>query len=331
MRHNLLWLLVGCYGLAAVWPGLGVALRGWNGAVARFGHVPLSSLVLLATLLFVGALLTDFEQTRYAARHPIALVSSLAAVWVGPALLVLVVGQCLPSVVAGHPTAGLMVSFALVASMPVANSSVGWTHSAGGNLGLALALVVVTILLSPWITPGLLALLGASLGRNQASCEELVHQFSGFFFIVWVLLPTLAGLALRQVLSVEQLEAKRSPLALVSAAALLTLNYTNSVLALPKAGNLPVPLLLLTTSLAASLAVIGVALGWALARFFRLRPETRTALMFGLSMKHTGLALILAATALAHDPIAILLIILATLMQHVVAAIVQRSQAHTAL
>ena len=40
-------------------------------------------------------------------------------------------------------------------------------------------------------------------------------------------------------------------------------------------------------------------LGWSIARLFCVcKPETRTALMFGLSMKHTGLALILAGAVL---------------------------------
>ncbi len=207
--------------------------------------------------------------------------------------------------------------------MPVANSSVGWTQSAGGNLGLALALVVVSILLSPWITPNLLSFLGMSLGESQRDCEELVNQFSGLFFIVWVILPTAAGFVGRILLSPARIEPARSWLTLASAAALLVLNYINSVLALPKAYDSPLSVLAATAILATSLAAIGILLGWVIAWLFGLRPETRTALMFGLSMKHTGLALILAGAVLSDQPLAILLIVLATLMQHLLAGIVQ--------
>jgi predicted Na+-dependent transporter len=55
----------------------------------------------------------------------------------------------------------------------------------------------------------------------------------------------------------------------------------------------------------------------------RLEPHTRSALMFGLSMKHTGLALLLAGTVLVHERLAILMIVLATLAQHVTAGLVQ--------
>ena len=101
------------------------------------------------------------------------------------------------------------------------------------------------------------------------------------------------------------------------------MNYTNSVLALPKVYDSPTTVLVTTAGLAISLAAVGIVLGWLIARLFHLQPETRTALMFGLSMKHTGLALILAGTALGNQPLAILLIVLATLMQHVLAGIVQ--------
>jgi predicted Na+-dependent transporter len=64
-------------------------------------------------------------------------------------------------------------------------------------------------------------------------------------------------------------------------------------------------------------------LGWILAWLVRVKPMTRAALMFGLSMKHTGLALILAGAVLADQPMAILIIVLATLVQHLLAGVTQ--------
>ena len=58
----------------------------------------------------------------------------------------------------------------------------------------------------------------------------------------------------------------------------------------------------------------------------RLDAETRLALMFGLGMKHTGLALLLAGAVLAHERLAILMIVLATLAQHLLAGLVQMWQ-----
>ena len=318
-----MWLLIACYLLAVILPGPGIAVRDWSWSSPHFGNIPLASLLLLAVMLFVAAVLADIEQARIVFRQPIIVLMALLAVWLGPSLLTVLVGRILPATVGGEPTVGLLVGFALIASMPVANSSVGWPQSAGGNLGLSLTLVVVSILLSPWITPQLVSLLGMSLGESRQQCELLVNQFSGSFFIVWVILPTAAGFAARQILPTSSIELMRPILTLVSAAALLMLNYINSVLALPKASGSPISVLITTAVLATSLAAIGIALALAITWFFGLRSETRTALMFGLSMKHTGLALILAGAVLSNQPLAILLIVLATLMQHVLAGVVQ--------
>jgi predicted Na+-dependent transporter len=158
---------------------------------------------------------------------------------------------------------------------------------------------------------------------ERADCERLVNEFSGIFFIIWVILPTAAGLACRYVITPQRVAAAGSWFVLASAAALLMLNYINSALALPKIHESSASLLLATTVLAIALSTVGLALGWALAWLLRLKHETRAALMFGLSMKHTGLALILAGAVLANQPLAILMIVLATLVQHALAAVVQ--------
>jgi len=322
-HRHFLWLLVASYVLAACWPAPGIAMRHWEWSSARLANVPVSTpLLLLAIMLFAAALLTDLGQVRVVLRHPLILAAALLAVWIGPALLVFVAGRFIPSVLAAPETSGLLVGFALVAAMPVANSSVGWTQNAGGNLALSLALVVVSISLSPWLTPRLLALLGMSLSaRERSFIEALVTQFSGIFFIMWVILPTAAGFTLRILMTPTRVIAARSAIALASAAALLLLNYINSAVALPQVLNKPAALLATTAILAASLSIIGLVLGWTIARLFHFRPETRAALMFGLSMKHTGLAIILASAVLRDQPIAILLIALATLMQHLLAGI----------
>lgn len=323
VRHHFLWLLVASYVVAAAFPWPGIALRSWEVESPAFPKASLASLLLLAVMLFIAALLTELKELRIVSRHPFVLLLALAAVWVGPALLVFVAGWLMPATIGGESTAGLLVGFALVASMPVANSSVGWTQSAEGNLGLGLALVVVSILFSPWIAPNLLRFFGSTLAESAQDCEALVNQFSGLFFIVWVIIPTAAGFLCRLLIGPGLVENARPWLTITSAAALLALNYLNSVLALPKAGHSPPSLLLATVVLAIALGVIGIFLGALIAWLLRLRPETRTALMFGLSMKHTGLALIVAAAVLSDEPLAIFMIALATIMQHVVAGIVQ--------
>jgi BASS family bile acid:Na+ symporter len=275
-------------------------------------------------MLFAAALTTDTSQIRTTLERPIVVCAALIAVWVGPTLLVLVAGLLVPSTVGGDDATGLVVGIALVATMPVANSSVGWTQNAGGNLALSLALVVLSISLCPWVTPSLLKLLGTSLAPpEQAYCEVLVNRFSGLFFVLWVVLPTAAGLFCRWLVTPRRVQSAADYLSLTSAAALLALNYINSALALPKIYDTPIALVAATVVLATALSAVGLGLGWLLARWLRTGADSRSAILFGLSMKHTGLALLLAGSVLADQPLAILVIVLATLSQHLLAGVVQ--------
>jgi BASS family bile acid:Na+ symporter len=300
-------------------------MRNWHWPLGLLGDGQFTlPLALLALMLFSAALLTDLAQIRGVLGRPLALCLGLLAVWLGPTLVVIAAGWVVPRLVDGEAMAGLLVGTALVASMPVANSSVGWSQNAGGNLALSLALVVLSISLSPFVTPQLLSLLGMSLSPGErAYSEALVNQFSGWFFVVWVILPTVAGLICRPALGRTRIKSIGGWAVVTSAGALLLLNYINSSLALPKVRSAQ-PLLLATTSgLAIALAVVGLILAAALARLLKLDGATGAALAFGLSMKHTGLALILAGAVLADEPLAILLIVLATLAQHAMAGVVQ--------
>jgi bile acid:Na+ symporter, BASS family len=325
VQRNCLWLLLGCYVLATCWPGPGLMMRRWEWSTS-LGRVPLSlPLLLLALLLFCAALVTDWAEVRAVAARPGVLLAGLVAVWLGPALLVLVAGAVVPWALDGQAATGLMVGLALVATMPVANSSVGWSQNAQGNLALSLGLVLVSISLSPWTTPHLLGLLGLSLApQERALCEVMVNQFSGTFFIVWVILPTSLGFAVQALVGRRRVEIARGEIALASVAALLVLNYANAALALPKVWQQSQASVLVATLLIAiALSAVGLASGWLIARLLKPPPQAESALLFGLSMKHTGLALVLAGAVLADEPLAIFLIVLATLVQHLLAGVVQ--------
>lgn len=324
VERYLLGMLIAAYGLAVLWPQPGLTMKHWEWAPGTSTSQPVTlSLLLLTVMLWVAATSTDITRIRFVLRSPLLLSFALLAVWLGPALLVIVAGWIVPWMVDGEATVGLLVGLALVAAMPVANSSVGWTQSASGNLALSLAIVVLSISLSPWVTPNLLSWLGMSLSpAERAYCERLVNNFSGWFFIVWVLLPTAAGFLARYLISPARVARCSCWLSLTSAAALLLLNYINSALALPNMRESSPAVLLTTALFAAALSVVGLVGGWGVARLLRVDDAARSALMFGLSMKHTGLALTLAGAVLNSQPLAVLMIVLATLMQHLLAGLV---------
>jgi BASS family bile acid:Na+ symporter len=325
VQRHFLWLLLCCYALAAIWPGPGVPLRQWAWSPGGLPQMQLSvPLLLLALMLFSAALLTDLSQIRAVLQRPLLLCVALVAVWLAPALLVILAGCLVPLLTSEQDATGVLVGLTLVATMPVANSSTGWTQNSAGNLALSLALVVLSISLCPLVTPQLLTALGMALTASErAYCEALVNRFTGEFFIIWVIIPTLAGFACRHYFTPLRVAGVRHGFILASAAALLVLNYINAASALPYLSDSGVSVIAVTAALAFAVCTVGLVAGWLIARLLRLPQEMRTSLLYSLSMKHTGLALV-AATVLANQPFAILMIVLAALTQHLCAAFVQR-------
>lgn len=326
MHRHLLWLLVVCYALAALWPRLGLAIREIKIAqpTGREVHAPM---LLLALLLFCAAAVIRWSEVRDLLQRPSVLLMGLLAAWLGPALFVGIVGPLLFRFTDPAAAAGVMVGLALVAAMPVANSSAGWSQNAGGNVALSLSMVVLSILISPIAAPQMLKLMGFVLSDEATkNIEEVVQRFSGAEFILWVILPSLAGAIAAWLAGPERIARVKPWIRFVTLAVLLLLNYTNAALALPKVvGQETLATVAVPAGLALALNLLGILLAMGLARVADLSHSSRTAMLFALSMKHTGLALVLAGEVLAdRDPRVILTIVLATLLQHVVAAAVDR-------
>lgn len=325
-RRHFLWLLLAAYGLSVVLPAPGEALAAWQplGEVAAGGaRFPMA---LVAVLLLLAAVATDFPKLRVLTQRPWLMAVSLAGVWLGPALAVGAATFVLPTLT-GAGSSGLLLGLALVAAMPVANSSVGWTQQSGGNQAWGIGLVVTSIMLCPWVTPGLLRLAGLALSSDEAArVDTLVTELTGLSFILWVLLPTALGFALRPLLSAERIDRWAEPMRLTTTFVLLLLNYVNGSAVASQFKQSPPEMTVIVASALAALALslIGVVIAWALADGLRLDQSTRSALTFGLSMKNTGLALGLAASVLREEPIAGLLIAVATPMQHLVASVLDR-------
>jgi len=325
VHDNFLWLLVLCYLLAAVAPGPGLAIRRLSYTRSTGDEIS-APLLLLALLLFCAATVVRWSQVRGLLGHPGVLLLSLLAVWIVPGLFVSLMGWLLPAVLGDHVSAGMMVGLALVAAMPVANSSVAWTQNARGNVALGLGLIVLTIVLSPLATPQMLNLMGLSLSAEETRhCETLVHQFSGTFFIVWVILPSAAGLLVNRLAGPERIAKGRGWIRLISAVTLLTLNYANASLAMPKLlESEGWSSILFSALLALSISLLGFASAWVMSHLWKLDQATWVSLIFAFSMKHTGLALVLAGEVLKDEPRAILIIVQATLLQHIVAGMIDR-------
>lgn len=315
-------LLCGCYLMALMLPSPGQWLNTWEfpAAVPEVLNPRLPHL-LVAMLLFLASLGAQLQRLPLVLARPLVLGLALVAVWLVPALLIIPVGWILPTVIPAAEVAPLVIGFALVAAMPVANSAAGWTQQSRGELPWTLILVVLSILVCPVVTPLVLWLLGltftAAEGRGLA---ELMSHFTGLKFVIWVLLPTAMGIFLRRLVGPGRVAHYRGQVLMASAAILLLLNYINASVALPSMQS-QIQLaglgMLALAAFLTCLAGLGTArlLGWATG----CSPQVKVALDYALMMKNTGLALALANDILATQPLVVLPLFAATLIQHLVA------------
>lgn len=323
LHRYFLPLLLATYALAGILPAPGSIIREFTVDLPG-GARERASMLLLAVLLFCAAAVIQWSQVRDLLERPSVLLLGLLTAWLGPALVVVASSTLLPWLAMNDTTAGMMVGFTLVAAMPVANSSAGWTQNAGGNIALSLSLVIVSILLSPLATPNLLKLMGLVLSpADTLRIERVVTQFSGWRFILWVILPSIAGAATAWFAGHRRITHAKPVFRIVSLATILVLNYANASLAIDKVWiSESVGVIALAAAIAAAVSIVGILLATMQARLFGLSRASWIALAFGLSMKHTGLALVIAGEFLRDQPRVILIVLLTTVAQHVAAAVV---------
>ncbi len=322
LRKFLPALLCACYLLALMLPGPGQWLNAWQlpAAVPEVLNPRLPQL-LVAVLLFLASLGTELKRLPLVFRQPILLVLAVAAVWLVPAALVVPLRWLFPLVVDSPQAAALVVGFALVAAMPVANSSAAWTQQSRGELPWTIVLVVGSILACPILTPLVLWLLGLTFSAAEGKgLTELMSHFTGLKFVIWVLIPTALGILVRQLVGADRVARYRGHVLLASVLFLLLLNYINASIAFPAmqsqvsfSGLVAIGLAALLTCLA------GLAAARILGFATRSSPQVIVALDYALMMKNTGLALALANEVLKTQPLVVLPLFAATLVQHLMA------------
>jgi BASS family bile acid:Na+ symporter len=323
IHHNFLWLLLGSYAVAAVFPGPGLAIR-----AVSFGETTGLTLpvAMLAFLLLNAGLGMQAGQLKHLLRHPLALAAGLAANLAVPIAYVFLVSLTLRAWHNPDEVQNILVGLALVASMPIAGSSTAWAQNANGDLALSLGLVLLSTVLSPVATPAALHSVGwMATGDYAKDLHELAAGGAGGFLAVSVLAPSLLGIGLRATLGEARVGLARPALKLFNSLNLLLLNYSNAAVSLPQAvaehdwDFLAVVLVVVT-----ALCVVAFAAGSLVARGVKAGQAQRSSLMFGLGMNNNGTGLVLASLALADHPRVLLPVIFYNLVQHMVAGCADR-------
>lgn len=324
LHRNFIWFLLGSYGVAAVAPQAGLAIKDVSlGHLDYFGeHIHLSlPMLLLALLLLNAGLGVQTSQLRLLLRRPWILAAGLFANLFLPIAYIFVVSRTMRLWHNTEEVQYILVGLALVAAMPIAGSSTAWTQNANGDLTLSLGLVLLSTLFSPLTTPVTFDLVEhMAEGRYARALDALEKQGGGAFLIVCVILPSMLGILLRPIIGEARNHAAKPTLKLLNSFNLLVLNYSNASVSLPKAiANPDWDFLAVTLIIVVGMCFFAFLSGWLLSLLFRAELAQKASLMFGLGMNNNGTGLVLATMALSHFPNVMLPIIFYNLVQHIMA------------
>jgi BASS family bile acid:Na+ symporter len=123
--------------------------------------------------------------------------------------------------------------------------------------------------------------------------EQVLHDLAQYgsaaFLGLWVVLPSLLGLCLRWLLPESRLAAGMPYVKLGNSIILLTLNYSNASVSLPKAvAEHDLDFLALTLSITTGLCMAAFSAAYWLSCLFDTDEAERISLMYGLGMNNNG-------------------------------------------
>ncbi|WP_437192419.1 bile acid:sodium symporter family protein [Planctomicrobium sp. SH527] len=306
-------LLLLMYGLAICIPDPGLMLLSLSSPEsAGVFRVSLQHLLLGCLLLCAGL---TVESTRIAPASLKMLPLSSIGTWLVPAV---VIG--LTAIIArwfGVPD-GMIYGLVLATSMPIANSSVGWTHLASGNLPLSLGMLLIATIAAPLCAPIVFNLLEILSPTNNTSPTEIFPWTKLTSFLsIWVVCPALVGLTIGLWSRKKGIVWSKQWLSRVSLTCLLLLNYINASSVLLKIRSEDVFLIGLLFVFVSNAILVTAA--WFLSRRLYAPKEDAIAFSLACGLRNTGAAVVLASTIFVHDPLIIMTILLQTLVQHLVA------------
>lgn len=321
-------ILLGSYLCAGFLPQLGLVLRQISfGSInlPGMGQTKVSlALAMLSFLLFNAGLGIRTSELSGLRKKPQVLIVGFLANILLPMALVISVSGLMANWHNTDELQNLLVGIALIIAMPIAGSSAAWSQNANGNLSLSLGLVLASTILSPLTTPLVLNCFGMiTQGDYSEDLHEMAQQGTNAFLCLTVVFPSLAGMGVHYLLGERKTGLIKPYMKLANFIILLVLNYSNACTSLPQAFAKP-DWDLLALILASTLVICLVAFfaGWLVAFSFKADRADKAALMFSLGMNNNGTGLVLASTALADHPAVLLPMIFYTLVQQVLAALV---------
>lgn len=281
-------------------------------------------MIMLAILMFNAGLGLNISHIKKYFENKYVLLAGLIANITIPVIYIFGVTVLMQLWYEPVEAQHILVGLALVAAMPIAGGSTAWVQNANGNLALSLGLVLFSTILSPIITPVTFNIFGEMASEEfEKVLQGLAVYGSGAFLGLWVVLPSLLGIAVRLIVAENWVVEGMPYLKFINSIVLLLLNYSNAAVSLPQAiSDQDYDFLAITLIISAGLCLTLFAAGYGLSRLFKLDRTERVSLMFGLGMNNNGTGLVLASLALPSYPNIMVPIIFYNLVQHIAAGTV---------
>jgi BASS family bile acid:Na+ symporter len=327
LQRHLLWFLIAAYVIAVVLPVPGLRIRN-----VSFGEITIYQqksnisllMIMLAILMFNAGLGLKISQIKKYFERKYVLLAGLVANITIPIIYVFGVTVLMRLWSEPIEAQHILVGLALVAAMPIAGGSTAWAQNANGNLALSLGLVLSSTILSPIITPVTFNIFGEMASEEfERVLQGLAVYGSGAFLGLWVVLPSLLGIAVRLIVVEDWVVGGMPYLKFINCIVLLLLNYSNAAVSLPQAiADRDYDFLVVSLAISTGLCLTLFAAGYGMSRLFKLDRTERVSLMFGLGMNNNGTGLVLASLALSSYPNVMVPIIFYNLIQHIAAGTV---------
>ncbi|WP_342600281.1 bile acid:sodium symporter family protein [Psychrobacillus sp. FSL H8-0483] len=261
---------------------------------------------IFAFMTFTGSLNSNFASFKNAVLHPFPIFIALIVLHIVMPLMALGIGH-----VVFTGDIYTITGMVLMMSIPTGITSFVWVSISKGNNTLALTIILIGALLSPFIVPLTMSLL---VGGNVQI--DSFHMMVGLFWMI--VIPSIIGMTLNQVTKgkvVNILSARLSPISKIGMGIVVMLN--GAVVA-PYLLDVKLKVVGIAFTVLA-IAFLGYVISFLVAIWCKQQKETVIALTFTGGMRNISAGVVLAITYFPA-PVAVP-VVLGMLFQQILASI----------
>lgn len=236
---------------------------------------------VFAFMTFSGSLSSNFRSLQKAFIYPLPLLSALFILHLIMPLWAFGVGH-----IVFHGDGLTITGLILAMVIPTGITSFVWVSIYKGNIGLALSIILIDTILSPFIVPASLTLFVGQ--KVEMNIGDIII---GLLFMV--VIPSLIGMLCNQITKgkiKDTLGVKLAPFAKIAIGVVVAIN--SSAVA-PYLRNIDSKLLLIAVAVL-FIALSGFALSWLLSSLLQQERETKASLLFTGGMRNISAGAVIA-------------------------------------